>query len=74
MAFADQGAKVLFVDLDAEGSAALCATHPSVTHEICDLRDIASLRTAFAALKSRIGPAEVLVNNAARDAADFIHS
>lgn len=66
-AFADQGAKVGFVDLDAEGSAALCAAHPNVTHEVCDLRDIASLRTAFAALKSRIGPADVLVNNAARD-------
>jgi len=66
-AFADQGAKVGFVDLDAEGSVALCAAHPNVTHEICDLRDIASLRAAFSALKSRIGPADVLVNNAARD-------
>ncbi len=66
-AFADQGAKVGFVDLDAEGSAALVAAHSGVIHELCDLRDIASLRTAFAALKSRIGPADVLVNNAARD-------
>lgn len=66
-AFADQGAKVGFVDLDAEGSAALCAAHANVTHEICDLRDIDNLRAAFAALKSRIGPADVLVNNAARD-------
>ena len=66
-AFANQGAKVGFVDLDAEGSVALCGGHPDVTHEICDLRDISSLRAAFAALKSRIGPADVLVNNAARD-------
>lgn len=66
-AFADQGARVGFVDMDTETSAALCAAHENVTHEICDLRDIDGLRAAFAALRSRIGPAQVLVNNAARD-------
>jgi NAD(P)-dependent dehydrogenase (short-subunit alcohol dehydrogenase family) len=66
-AFANQGAKVGFVDLDADASAALCAIHAGVTHEICDLKDISGLRTAFAALKTRIGPADVLVNNAAHD-------
>jgi len=66
-AFAAQGAKVGFVDLDAEASATLSAAHPGVVHELCDLRDIAGLQSAFAALKARIGPAEVLVNNAARD-------
>jgi NAD(P)-dependent dehydrogenase (short-subunit alcohol dehydrogenase family) len=66
-AFASQGAQVGFVDIDADASAALCAMHANVTHEICDLRDIDSLRTAFAALRAKIGPAQVLVNNAARD-------
>jgi len=66
-AFAEQGARVGFVDMDAETSAALCAAHENVTHEICDLRDIEGLRAAFAALRARIGPAGVLVNNAARD-------
>ena len=66
-AFAAQGTRVGFVDLDAESSATLCATNSGVTHEICDLRDIESLRAAFGSLKSRIGPADVLVNNAARD-------
>lgn len=66
-AFAGQDAKVGFVDIDAAASAALCAAHSNVTHEVCDLRDIPSLRTAFASLKSRIGPAQVLINNAARD-------
>ncbi|HSF63164.1 MAG TPA: SDR family oxidoreductase [Paracoccaceae bacterium] len=66
-AFAAQGARVGFVDIDPEASAALCARHPQVTHEICDLRRIEDLRAAFAALRSRIGPAQVLVNNAARD-------
>lgn len=66
-AIANQGAKVGFVDMDASASAALCAAHSNVTHEVCDLRDIDALRAAFAKLRSRIGPAEVLVNNAARD-------
>lgn len=66
-AFANQGAQVGFVDIDAATSAALCAAHANVTHEICDLRKIDSLRAAFASLRSRIGPAQVLVNNAARD-------
>ena len=66
-AFANQGAKVGFVDIDAEGSAALCAAHANVTHEICDLREIDSLQAALASLRSRLGPAQVLVNNAARD-------
>lgn len=66
-AFADQGARVGFVDIDPEASAAPCAAHPGVAHEICDLREIESLRQAFASLRSRIGPAQVLVNNAGRD-------
>lgn len=66
-AFAQQGAKVGFVDIDADTSAALSALHANVTHEICDLRDIESMRAAFVALRRRIGPAQVLVNNAAHD-------
>jgi D-xylose 1-dehydrogenase len=67
-AFADQGARVGFVDLDAERGKALTAELGSaVTFEACDLRDIGALKQAFAALKTAIGPANVLVNNAARD-------
>ncbi|SFP67939.1 SDR family NAD(P)-dependent oxidoreductase [Tranquillimonas alkanivorans] len=67
-AFADQGARVGFLDLDADGSRALAERlGPNVTYEICDLRDIAALQAALGALKDRLGPATVLVNNAARD-------
>jgi D-xylose 1-dehydrogenase len=66
-AFAKQGAYVGFVDMDAGASAALCAAHANVSHEICDLRDIAALQAAFAALRAKIGPAQILVNNAAHD-------
>jgi NAD(P)-dependent dehydrogenase (short-subunit alcohol dehydrogenase family) len=65
--FAAQGAQVGFVDMDAVGSEALRKNYANVTHEICDLRDIEALRAAFAALQARIGAAQVLVNNAARD-------
>ena len=67
-AFAEQGAKVGFVDLDTKASAALAAElGPDVTYEICDLRDIPALKAAFAALQARQGAAQVLINNAARD-------
>jgi D-xylose 1-dehydrogenase len=66
-AFAQQGARVGLVDLDATRAGALCDALPGVVHETCDLRDIAGLRSAFSSLRSRIGPAQVLVNNAARD-------
>ena len=67
-AFAAQGAKVGFLDFNADASAAMAAeTDGTVDYEICDLRDISALQKAVAALKSRLGPAEVLVNNAARD-------
>ena len=70
-AFAAQGARVGFVDIDAARGRALAeelrAGGASIAFESCDLRDIAALRQAFAALKAGIGPAGVLVNNAARD-------
>ena len=66
-AFAEQGAKVAFLDLDQAASEALCTVLPGATYEICDLRDIDALRAAIAALESRVGPFSVLVNNAARD-------
>lgn len=66
-AFHDQGAKVGFVDLDDSAGAQLTELGPQVKFAQCDLRDIAQLRTAFDQLKTTLGPAQVLVNNAARD-------
>jgi NAD(P)-dependent dehydrogenase (short-subunit alcohol dehydrogenase family) len=66
--FAAQGATVGFLDLDAAGAAAMKETTPgTVDYEVVDLRDIGALKAGIAALKSRLGPATVLVNNAARD-------
>jgi D-xylose 1-dehydrogenase len=70
-AFAAQGARVGFVDLDvtaAQGLVDSCRGGGGVVEfEVADLRDIGSLRGAFERLKARLGPADVLVNNAARD-------
>lgn len=67
-AFAEQGAKVGFVDLDAAAGQALIdelgADH---AFEHCDLRDIDALQSAFRALAHKLGAAEILVNNAAHD-------
>ena len=70
-AFAAQGAQVGFVDIDEQGGRALAdaltGAGAKAWFEPCDLRDIEALRAAFARVKGALGPAGVLVNNAARD-------
>ena len=70
-AFAQQGAKVGFVDFDDESGLALVddlkKDGANVAFASCDLRDIDALKVAFASLKDELGAAGVLVNNAARD-------
>jgi NAD(P)-dependent dehydrogenase (short-subunit alcohol dehydrogenase family) len=70
-AFAAQGSRIGFVDIDAERGRALAdelqGQGAEIRFEACDLREIDSLKRAFAALESALGPAAVLVNNAARD-------
>jgi NAD(P)-dependent dehydrogenase (short-subunit alcohol dehydrogenase family) len=70
-AFAAQGSKIGFVDIDTERGGALAdeldGEGSTIRFEPCDLRDIDALKRAFAALEAALGPAMVLVNNAARD-------
>ena len=67
-AFAAQGAKVSFLDMDEVSSVRLVAEiDGNVTFEVCDLRDIEAMRNAISKLRERSGPFNVLVNNAARD-------
>ncbi|WP_434055358.1 MAG: SDR family oxidoreductase [Roseibium sp.] len=66
-AFAEQGARVGFLDLDEAASAALAGTADNIEYEVCDLRDISAMQAALAKLTGRIGSCQVLVNNAARD-------
>lgn len=67
-AFDAQGARIGFLDLDAEAAGALAETLSSPPAFLrCDLRDIEALRAAFGELEDKLGPADALVNNAARD-------
>ncbi|WDD96318.1 SDR family oxidoreductase [Burkholderia sp. FERM BP-3421] len=69
--FAQQGARVAFVDLDAQAGDALAARLAGARHAplfaACDLTDTGALRRAVEAARARCGPLAVLVNNAAND-------
>ena len=70
-AFADRGARVGFLDLDAASGEALAADlrgqGATVAFRYCDLCQTDDLRAAMASLAEEIGPPSVLVNNAAND-------
>ncbi len=67
-AFAAQGAKVGFLDLNADaGHELLAELEGEHAFAQCDLRDIDSLRDALDQLTEELGAAHVLVNNAAQD-------
>lgn len=70
--FAEQGAKVGFVDIDEPASKALvekltAAGYPTPLFTACDVRDIAAYQAAIGEVAGRFGTITVLVNNAARD-------
>ncbi|MGU7783742.1 SDR family NAD(P)-dependent oxidoreductase [Burkholderia sp. PU8-34] len=73
--FVAQGARVAFVDLDADAGRALAERLSHAGHHTrhaplfieCDLTDIDALRHAIDAIRARIGAIAVLVNNAAND-------
>jgi NAD(P)-dependent dehydrogenase (short-subunit alcohol dehydrogenase family) len=65
-AFSAQGAKVGFLDREAEASAKI-AEATGADFELCDLRDIPAMQQAIKTLAGRVGDFTVLANNAARD-------
>jgi NAD(P)-dependent dehydrogenase (short-subunit alcohol dehydrogenase family) len=69
--FAEQGAKVGFIDLKEKESKALVGKlrrkRRKVHFEQADLTDIDALRTAIANIRKALGPITVLINNAAHD-------
>jgi NAD(P)-dependent dehydrogenase (short-subunit alcohol dehydrogenase family) len=70
-AFAAQGAKVAFVDLDAQAgndlAEALGRDGAQVFFQTCDVTDTATLRACLAGSEQRYGAVRVLLNNAASD-------
>jgi D-xylose 1-dehydrogenase len=69
--FARQKAKVVFIDIAVEPSRALAKALEQagtpVHFEPCDLTDVPALQRTIAAISSRVGPIQVLINNAAHD-------
>jgi D-xylose 1-dehydrogenase len=70
-AFAAQGAAVGILDIDETAgkklAAELSASSVKARFEACDLRDIDALKSALSSLRPSLGPADILVNNAAHD-------
>lgn len=70
-AFAANSARVAFLDLQQEAGNALVASLRDTKHAplfvACDLTDVAALRAALERIRAALGPAAVLVNNAAND-------
>jgi NAD(P)-dependent dehydrogenase (short-subunit alcohol dehydrogenase family) len=69
-AFHAQDARVAFCDLDVTAGRALAAQLGSaneVMFEACDVTDVAALGATIAAVRTRLGPISVLLNNAAND-------
>jgi len=70
-AFAAQGARVGFCDIQPAPSKKLVAEiearGQTALFAECDLRDIAALRAAMAAVRAKFGPITILINNAAHD-------
>lgn len=70
--FAAQGARVGFIDIDANAGLALVAKLASEAEVAprfvaADLTDIAALESAVAQLREQLGPITALLNNAAND-------
>ncbi|HEY9063499.1 MAG TPA: SDR family oxidoreductase, partial [Burkholderiaceae bacterium] len=71
-AFAQQGARVAFIDIAEAASAALAdaiqaAGHARPWWRACDVRDIAALQSAIADAAAELGDFHALVNNVASD-------
>jgi NAD(P)-dependent dehydrogenase (short-subunit alcohol dehydrogenase family) len=70
-AFAAQGAKVGFVDINEVASARVTdsvrSSGGNVHFEKADVRDISALKAAIARIREVNGPVTILVNNAAHD-------
>lgn len=69
--FARQGARVVFLDVaEAEAralEASLSDLNPAPRFVFCDLTDVETVQSAFAAIVAEHGPVHVLLNNAAND-------
>ena len=66
-AFAAQGARVAFLDIDGGAGEALAERVEGTRFLRCDLRDVETLRGCIATVLGELGGVDVLLNNAASD-------
>lgn len=70
-AFARQGARVAFLDIDTGGAEKLLSVLDDVRHAPrfvhCDVTDVEMLQSAIREAREHIGPIATLINNAAND-------
>ncbi|MCS4093979.1 SDR family NAD(P)-dependent oxidoreductase [Rhizobium sp. BK176] len=65
-AFAEQGGRVSFIDIDAETGARTAAA-TGTDFLSCDITNIDRLRSAISAVEDKHGAIDVLINNAGKD-------
>ena len=65
-AFADQGAKVAFLDIQDDAGTEL-ASETGATYLHADITDIPALQSAMAEIAKTLGAIQILINNAAND-------
>lgn len=65
-AFATQGARVSFIDIDTNAGAAM-ENRTGARFVPCDITDIAALRAAIADIEQASGGIDALINNAGKD-------
>lgn len=72
--FADEGAKVALLDLDADAVADAAAKLKGGAIGVsCDVSNAQSVQSAFAIINDRLGPTDILVNNAGVTRDNLIH-
>lgn len=65
-AYSAQGAKLAFIDIDAEAGART-AEATGARFVQCDITDIPGLRAAIAGIEAELGGIDILINNAGKD-------
>ena len=65
--FAEQGARIAFLDVDDAAGEALASRLPDASYRHCDLREIDLLQACLADMQGQLGGIDILLNNAAND-------
>lgn len=65
-AYRAQGANVAFIDIDEAAGKAI-ADETGAKFHLCDVTDIAALRSTIGVIESQLGSLDVLINNAGKD-------